>query len=446
MELNPDKILVRQAIWEVYYRRCYYSDVSIKIHELQLDHVIPLHLLKKPKELQKTLKQFKLPADFRVKSILNVVPCLPKENSRKGKDILPNTTLILNDIKRKLKNVETRYIQLLKEDNEAKSLSLYKKAIKTSNTKPEELHDFLMDTKPVYDELESYLNDFHYAHYSCSTKRVFLNGILPKPSTEVASCCVNFKSLELRDLMFTINEHDVFELAKPEHKKRTLEIQPNPKHDPELAGTAFFIFNGVNFFLNIDEIHQFYDLINRYCEKVKIHRKLVHEYYGGENFEYSRPVDGYRLGKINRNLWRLMMKFAKKFDFDKGNSKWHMLDARNNAFMVTTNKTCQKYNSGFHTMLVPEQITDHFYQDFRYPDNDMWIVWRKKEPHVRNGAKSYSVKDKWNASVTFDWLTKEYIPYLVWYYETKKKVKFLRYRYSFDRFKNEFDVSSYIEI
>ena len=66
------------------------------------------------------------------------------------------------------------------------------------------------------------------------------------------------------------------------------------------------------------------------------------------------------------------------------------------------------------------------------------------EPYIRDQAEDYSIRDRWNASITYEWLINEYIPYLIWFYEIKKRDKILTYRNSFEFYKKTFDVGRYI--
>ena len=444
MKLKLNDPLVKLSIWEVYSRKCYYSDMPIKLAEMELDHVIPKHLLNNPLELEAVLDKFHLPKDYDILNIENVVPCTRNENKRKGTEILPHTPSILIDINRKLKSVKSIHNKILKEGNIEKYKSFLKSGVESGDAEIEEVHYFLRDEKPVYQVSESYNDDFHHAHYCRSTKRIFLNGFLPKPSSEVSSCCVSFKSLEIRGLMFTLTEEDVFELTDPKHKEETLRIQPNAEHYPNLKGTAFFKFKGVNFFLDINEIHEFYDVLSTYRKKIEIHKSLLNKFLGIEKFALSRAGDNYRLGKIKRGLWVLMLKFAKEYDFDRGDSEWHIFDAKHNMLLVSSGRDCSKYNLGFHTMFLPEQVERDNFQDFRHVDDEIWILWNKMMPNAGGGNfTSYSIKDRWNAKMSFQWLTKEFIPYVIWYYKVSKKDKLFKY-VSYNRFQFQFDVGHYI--
>ncbi|WP_299241750.1 hypothetical protein [uncultured Aquimarina sp.] len=445
MKTDINDSLLRQAIWESYKRICYYSKEPIKINEMELDHVIPKFLLKKPLEKTKVFESLNLPLDFDILDIKNIVPCTFEENRKKGTNILSNTTSILGDIKCKLKVIEKIYWKLKKEQENSRSLSYLSESVKSGELSPEESYNFITNIKPIYDKSESYLDDFFNAHFSSSTERVFLNGFLPRPNKKSASCCVSFKSIEIRGVMITLTEEKVIELTNLSHRKATLQKKTSSIDFPELKNTVFFNYNGVNFFLDVHEINEFYDLLDRYKKKIEVHKQKLDEYYGVGKFKLSKSKNGYRLGKIKRRLWFLMLKFANEHDYDSGNTSWHMFDSNDTRLRVNSGRNInQKYNEGFHASFIPEQIENTDYFDFMSNDDQMWLVWNQSEPNSRNrDFKNYSIKNVWNAEMSYQWIKEEFIPYIIWSYEVSKKDKILKYR-SYERYKSNFEIDKYI--
>lgn len=71
----------------------------------------------------------------------------------------------------------------------------------------------------------------------------------------MASCCTSFKSHEIRGLMFTLDEEQIFELTNGSHKKTTLKQRPGSRDSPELQNTVFFDYQVVKFLLDIYEMN-----------------------------------------------------------------------------------------------------------------------------------------------------------------------------------------------
>ncbi|MCR1024284.1 hypothetical protein NQT66_05660 [Cellulophaga baltica] len=445
MKIDINDSLLRQAIWESYKGICYYSKKPIKIYEMELDHVIPKSLLKIPSEKKKVLESLNLPLDFDILDIKNIVPCIFEENRKKGTIILPNTTNILGDIERKLNSIEKIYKKLKKEVQNNRYLSCLSESVKSGELNIEEAYSIITNIKP-YSQFESYLDNFHHAHFSSSTKRVFLNGSLPRPNKESSSCCISFKSREISGFMLTLTEEKIFELTNPSHREKTYKKRPHPKDSPELKNTVFFNYNGANFFLDINEMMEFYSLLDRYRTKIEIHRQKLNEYYGVEKFKLSNSKNDYRLGKIKRRLWFLMLRFASEYDNASGNTSWHMFDSNNNTRLRVNSgiNFNQKYNAGFHASFIPEQIEHTYYYDFKSNDDEMWLLWNQTEPNGWNrDFKNYSIKNVWNAEISYKWITEEFIPYVIWSYEVSKKDKILKYR-TYERYKSSFEIGKYI--
>ena len=79
--------LLRVAIWQAHGQRCAYTGDPIRFQELELDHVIPKRLEKSPEQLEQILRELKLPSDFDIDSIENLLPSSGYTNRRKGSSI-----------------------------------------------------------------------------------------------------------------------------------------------------------------------------------------------------------------------------------------------------------------------------------------------------------------------------------------------------------------------
>ena len=95
-------------------------------------------------------------------------------------------------------------------------------------------------------------------------------------------------------------------------------------------------------------------------------------------------------------------------------------------------------------MFLPEQVEQNDFCDFKYADDEMWIVWNKMKPNEGGGSfTSYYIRDRWNAEMAYNWLTKEFIPYLIWHYEISKTDKYLKFGI-YKKFKSKFEIDKYI--
>lgn len=76
--------LLRVAIWEAHGRRCAYTGDPIRFTDLEIDHVVPQRLRQRPEELRQTLHALKLPPDFDLDGIENLLPSSGRANRQKG--------------------------------------------------------------------------------------------------------------------------------------------------------------------------------------------------------------------------------------------------------------------------------------------------------------------------------------------------------------------------
>jgi 5-methylcytosine-specific restriction endonuclease McrA len=73
----------RFAIWTAHSKRCAYCEEPMKYTDLEIDHIIPQSLRKKPQELQNLLVQLSLHANFDLDSLENLLPAHGSCNFRK---------------------------------------------------------------------------------------------------------------------------------------------------------------------------------------------------------------------------------------------------------------------------------------------------------------------------------------------------------------------------
>lgn len=80
----------RYAVYTVHGERCYMCHNVIDLLTMEVDHIIPEHLLDKPEELAGILHRFGLPHDFSLNSYANWMPaCGPCNNRKRGKAFQP---------------------------------------------------------------------------------------------------------------------------------------------------------------------------------------------------------------------------------------------------------------------------------------------------------------------------------------------------------------------
>lgn len=87
---------VRTTLWEAYNRRCFFCKQVIDFRNMEVDHIIPQSLWKKPEKLKKVLKKLGLNEYFEKNSYYNLVPTHSSCNIDKNNRISDDLVLLQN--------------------------------------------------------------------------------------------------------------------------------------------------------------------------------------------------------------------------------------------------------------------------------------------------------------------------------------------------------------
>lgn len=100
--------LIRAALWEAYGKRCFWHGEPIAFAELEIDHLIPESLEKKPLELKKILNIASLPMDYDLQALQNLVPSCGTCNGKKSAVVFkpPRLLYLVQLVERTLPKVE----------------------------------------------------------------------------------------------------------------------------------------------------------------------------------------------------------------------------------------------------------------------------------------------------------------------------------------------------
>lgn len=138
----------RYAIWTAHSKRCAYCQEPLKYADLEIDHIIPRSLRKKPQELQNLLTQLSLLADFDLDSLENLLPAHGSCNSRKKASVFnqANARFFLEIAQEKLGTIRSLIPQLEIESSREKLLALVEAALQSGNTDLAELAEVAVKT------------------------------------------------------------------------------------------------------------------------------------------------------------------------------------------------------------------------------------------------------------------------------------------------------------
>jgi hypothetical protein len=138
----------RIAIWTAHSKRCAYCEGPLKYTDLEIDHIIPQSLRKRPQELQNLLAQLSLQANFDLDSLENLLPAHGDCNFRKKARVYSraNTRFFLEIAQGKLGTIRGLIPQIEIESSREKLLALVEAALQSGNTDLGELAEVAVKT------------------------------------------------------------------------------------------------------------------------------------------------------------------------------------------------------------------------------------------------------------------------------------------------------------
>jgi hypothetical protein len=145
---DPLSGLKRFAIWTAHSKRCAYCEEPLKYSDLEIDHIIPRSLRKKPQELQNLLTQLSLQTNFDLDSLENLLPAHGSCNFRKKANVFsqPNTRFFLEVAQAKLGTIRRLIPQLEIESSRDKLLASIEAGLQSGNTDIGELIEVAVKT------------------------------------------------------------------------------------------------------------------------------------------------------------------------------------------------------------------------------------------------------------------------------------------------------------
>lgn len=285
--------------------------------------------------------------------------------------------------------------------------------------------------------------------YNYSKKLVSINAFLPEYPDINGSCLINFA--RIKNCSITFNHEEILSsLFTNLYTEVSLNLRNFIVGKDLNNENIYYVQLGNNrltlFKAELVELCEIIDDLSYYFLKClsDIENKL-----GTYSFNRSRyKKTGYRLVNINRNVWKMIIEFTKEHDYMNGTSSWHIFDSNDGMIKVYTTQKDSRYNSGYHIILYPETKENIYYRTFKYPDQEMSIIWEPMQPlSGQNTLENFNLKHFWNAEITYNWIIKDLIPQVVYYFFNKDQKKNLFSKFnklSFDKFISNFEVSNYV--
>ncbi|KAB2489637.1 HNH endonuclease [Priestia endophytica] len=417
---------IRYALWQAYKRKCAICGKPIEYTNLHVDHILAESLEKNSEELNKVLKKYKLTNNFDINSLYNLRPAcsycnIQKSNHESPKEI---TYRLLRKAKNKIKDIE-RGIKQFKEDAAyALKVEAMRGLVANGELKIEEyidqVNNFIADYGQDYIEIDNKLNNFRLI----KQHSVMLEGNLPTLNDPEGNCLFTFNSFYIRGVQISLSHKEILQVLY-KGVKTSFKLLMRPYIVDKLDENNFLIqLGGCRFNLNASETNHLCNVIDKFIYEYlnalkKIEKTLQSEEFIPVNDEKLK----YKLIKINKNIWKLMLEFAQEHDNYHGEGYWHIFDSSGRNMLKIYNKLpTDRYNSGFHCFIHSLVEDSHSWE----PSNDVWLVWWYIGEDEEFGIRTY-----WTVQQTYNWLTKEFIPFVLYNFNKpfkKEKVSFEEYR------------------
>lgn len=428
-----------------YQKKCYYCDEGVSWRELHIDHFIPSHTdLNLKKEI---LIELKLDLSFDFNGLKNVVPAHSSCNTaRKGKYVptavsFSGALVITEKYLPRILEIKERLDSEENYDSDVAQMAAY---LEKGYITPERLYDNLRNDDGSFVEIE----DLDSIPARVCTKNVMVHCYLPKFPEIHGSMMIAFQSLRIRDCFITFSHSEIVNTifqgigSSPEDRFRGFIVAT------DIVKNICIVQLGNNrFTISLDEARQLCDLIDKVALRYINAVRSIEMVYKTESFEYSQN-NRFRLLKISRSLWKDILEFAHEFDYENGDTEWHIFDGKA-IYLKVFCKIPEDSVRDYRVFIYPEAEGNELWGKFTYVDDEVWLCW---EPSILIDSEEDMIKFQnnalWSAEYSYAWLRTRLIPRVIEHAKQKSSFlrKVLRGRYKvtpFDRSDLEFDYTEH---
>ena len=169
----------------------------------------------------------------------------------------------------------------------------------------------------------------------------------------------------------------------------------------------------VRFPLELETLKVLIEIVDDFANVYLDYLLEINAHTASHLFQPANHNNGFRLFKIEKWLWDLLISFSLHFDYDRGTSAWHIFNSNYAALHIYNPIGTERFNSGDHVSVYSERVDDELYD----ASNKAWIVWVPgfSFNEYDSGYSNFSGGEFWDASFTYDWLTQELIPHVLYY-------------------------------
>lgn len=414
--VNIKNVALRYAILFEHKFMCVYCRDRLSLKTLELDHIISKDIHNKHK-LSEYIALFDLPNNFNIDSVYNLAPsCAPCNNNKKEEPFeFGITSIVLRKISDKIDKVEKTYYKINESQQLDKAIALLSKSITDSEISIEEIYNTITNEEPEFEITENLNGN----KYTLSSSKIYLNAFLPTITDPKGSCLFIFKSLKIRDCMITFNHDDIKNMLLCETDTDPVKtLRKFIIHEDQEKDTTLIQFCNNRFYLTKEETSDLCYKIDKLSEYYrKAEDEVISNYNLPQLYRSSRYADGFRILKIDRALWKSVIQFSHEFDVNKGDSTWHIFEAKLGHLTVYSKTDVDDFDAGYHTFLYPEEEEQLSAVSCLQDRDSIWIVWKP----ILYLEEKFSDRKLWDASFTYNWFVNMLIPKVIEHYNLNFK-------------------------
>ena len=395
--------LIRFALWEAYNRQCFYNMEKIDLQNMDIDHILPRALKRYPGEFESIKARLKLPKVFALDSLENLVPTSREWNIQKSDAILPDDELkrhlsrardMKEEVQQWLKKLEAdpAYLRLL--------YNLYRRKPNYEDL-PEKVYDFLTDEPPPQDRKRLSGNPL-----VLESGKVGLSCFVPDEEDSgklLFSALVTLRKVTLRDALITYGSQDLLEslfvLPGVPLSARKWVVGLEKSDD-----TCILQLANVRCGISIVDAERLANYCDAICEIAFERARKVEALWETLGFEPAGN-DVWKLLKVRRGLWDLLIAFAREHDMDRGSTAWHVFNS-NNGYINTMAEPDPRCGLSRRCVLLPRLASESY--SFLPNDEEVWISWSRQ--HYRSNSGHSSNLATTTAAEACSWLVTYLIP------------------------------------
>lgn len=430
MYLEKNDVRLRNAMVEVYKRKCFYCGRALDVNTLEVDHILPKNGKDEIDPVENPAFQEYISEltsnGFRYNSITNYLPSCGSCNKKKG-----NKYFTIGNL---------RYFHEYADRHRDKLVNYIKKMIytgvdeKTSKANLEIVRKYTENNHLSIEKV--LLNARFYLYYVNGLGMARIDSYLPTDIEDELNCLLMFGDKGIENCMITFNEEDILKFFFSGVGKGVCEERQYIVYmkDDEVCVQ----FPRIRIIIKIESAEQMATLFDDlYFEFNHQRTKLINTIDASEFIEDEKGI--FRMIEMPVSIWRLLKDFTYNHDYMTGDTEWDIFSSTggNDTIYIFKNHM-NDIIADVHVVLILKQVSD----------NRVVVSWKRGFLGVSNDKMAnFDNIVKWTVKYTHDWLLQKWIPYVLYLFErdndrNKSIMKFFG-RFSYVDFAEKFSIEDY---